>query len=512
MAALAGELGRLEESVALWKELLAARPRHEEALAALEDLYERLERWHDLAQHLRVRVQATVDRREIARLNDKLGAILGARLGDLTQAVASYKAVLDTDPRNRRALEALRDIYAAQGEGEALAGVYRRLVPLQEDAAGVKRARLELAEVLLRAGNKREATEQAKLAFDIEPHTADDLVKIEEIFRQSGAAQEGVRAAEARAALLAAQGGPAEAVPAWLAVAELWKGQKRTDAAAAALEKVLELDPPNRTAYEELRKLHSEAGNWRAFARICDAYAPQLPDPAEKLALLKEVAGVHEKKLGQKEMAFLAWCRALSEAPGDADALAAAERLAEETEAFDERGAVLEQVSEDARGMVKARLLLHLGKLRDERLDEAEGAEAAYRRALEADPASPEALEALTHLFKRRGRVRDLVITLEQKLEAAAGLDEKKAMLLEVAKLYDGEMSDVEEAITALRRVLELDGSDAAALAQLSAIYRREQRWQDLAQILSRARDRAGTDEARIGFQLQIAALYENEI
>ena len=512
MAALAAELGRLDESVALWKELLAARPRNEEALAALEDLYERLERWADLAQHLRLRVQATVDRREIGRLNDKLGLVLGTRLGDPSQAVQSYKAVLDTDPRNRRALEALRDIYAAQGEMDALAGIYRRLVPLQEDALGVKRARLELAEVLLRSGNKRDAVEQGKLAFDIEPHQAEELVRIEDIFRQAGAAQEGVRAAEARAALLAAQGGPAEAVPAWLAVAELWKGQKRTDAAAAALEKVLDLDPANRTAYEELRQLHADAGNWRAFARVCDLFAPQVADPAEKLAVLKEVAGIHEKKLGQKEMAFLAWCRALAEAPGDAETLAAAERLAVETEALDELGAVLEQVAEETRGMAKARLLLHLGKLRDEKLDDADGAEAAYRRALEADPSSPEALEALTLLFKRRGRVRDLVITLEQKLEAAAGLDEKKAMLLEVAKLYDAEMKDVEEAITALRRILELDGSDRAALAQLSGLFRREQRWQDLAQVLSRARDLAATDEDRIAFQLQIAALDENEI
>ncbi|HSD22085.1 MAG TPA: tetratricopeptide repeat protein [Anaeromyxobacter sp.] len=512
MAALAADLGRLDESVALWKEVLAARPRHEGALAALEDLYERLERWQDLAQHLRLRVQATVDRREIARLNDKLGAILGTRLGDLGQAVQSYKAVLDSDAKNRRALEALRDIYAAQGEVEALAGVYRRLVPLQEDAAGVKAVRLELAEVLLRAGNKRDAIEQAKLAFDIEPHAAEELVRLEEVFRAAGAGADGVRAAEARAALLAAQGGPAEAVPAWLAVAELWRQQKRLDAAATALEKVLELDPANRTAYDALRESHQAAGNWRAFARVCDVFAPNVVDPAEKITLLKEVAAVHEKRLGQKEMAFLSWCRALAEGPGDADALDAAERLAAETEAHEELAAVLEQVSEEARGTARARLLLRLGKVRDERLDDLEGAEAAFRRALEADPASPEALEALTELFKRRGRVRDLVITLEQKLEAAAGLDEKKATLLEVAKIYDGELGDVDEAVGALRRVLELDGADATALETLSGIYRREQRWPDLAGVLSRARDLAPGDAQRIAFQLQIASLYENEI
>jgi tetratricopeptide (TPR) repeat protein len=512
LAALAAELGRADEAVALWKELLSQKPRHDQALAALEELYERLERWPDLAQHLRLRISATVDRREVARLNDKLGWLLGAKLGDAAQAIQSYKAVLDTDPRNRRALEALRDIHAAQGDLEGLAGAYRRLVPLQEDAAGVKRVRLELAEVLVRAGSKQEAIDQAKRAFDIEPHEVEDLARIEEIFRAAGAAADGVRAAEARAALLAERGGPAEAVPAWLAVADLWRTHKRPDGAAAALEKVLELDPANRTAYDGLRELHSAAGNWRAFARTCDVFGPHLVDPAEKLAVLKEVAGVHEKKLGQKDMAFLAWCRALAEAPGEAEVLAEADRLAGETQAYEELAAVLEQVSEEARGSVKAQLLLRLGTLRDERLDDLEGAEAAFRRALEADPASPEALDALTGLFKRRGRVRELVITLEQKLEAAAGLEEKKATLLEVARIYDADLHDVEEAISALRRLLELDGGDTAALEALSTLYRREQRWAELTAVLARARDLAASEEARVAYQLDIAALQENEL
>ncbi len=512
LGALTAEAGRPDEAIQLWRDLLALRPRQEQALAALETLLEARERWTELAQHLRLRLSATVDRREVARLNDRLGWVMGVKLGDPAMAIQSYKAVLDSDPRNRRALEALRDIHAAQGDLEALASAQRRLIPLQEDAAGVKQVRLDLAEVLLQAGQRTEAVEQGKRAFDIEPHTAEELVRIEGIFGAAGAAADGVRAAEARAALLSAQGGPAQAVPAWLAVAELWKGQRRADAAAAALEKVLELDPASRPAYAQLRELHAAGGQWRDFARVLDLFAPQVTDPAEKLGILKEVAAVHEKRLGQKEMSFLAWCRALAEAPGDEEALAEAERLARETEAQEELSAVLEQVSEDARGMVRARLLLHLGALRDGALDDAEGAEAAFRRALEADPASPEALDALAGLFTRRGRVRDLVIALEQKLEAAAGLDEKKALLLEVSRRYDADLKDVDEAVAALKRILELDGGDPQAIAALAALFRREHRWGELAAVLARARDLAADDAARMGWQLQIAALYENEI
>ena len=66
LGVLATELLKLERGGRVhWKDLLAVRPRHEQALAALEELYERLERWKELAAHLKVRIQATVDRKEI---------------------------------------------------------------------------------------------------------------------------------------------------------------------------------------------------------------------------------------------------------------------------------------------------------------------------------------------------------------------------------------------------------------------------------------------------------------
>ena len=157
-------------------------------------------------------------------------------------------------------------------------------------------------------------------------------------------------------------------------------------------------------------------------------------------------------------------------------------------------------------------MLVHLGRVKDERLDAPEEAEAAFRRALEAEPGSSDAIEALGELFQRRNKVRELVITLEQKLKAAATLDEKKVTLLELARRYDQDLEDVDESIGALKRLLELDGADSDALEGLSTLYRREQRWSDLAGVLARARDLAQSDEARIAWQLQIASVLENEL
>jgi tetratricopeptide (TPR) repeat protein len=81
-----------------------------------------------------------------------------------------------------------------------------------------------------------------------------------------------------------------------------------------------------------------------------------------------------------------------------------------------------------------------------------------------------------------------------------------------MARLYDGQLKDVEEAVGALRRILELDGGDSPAIEALSTIFRREQRWGDLCGVLARARDLAADEPTRVAYQLQIAALHENEL
>ena len=512
LAEAAAALGRDAEAVDLWREVAKEKPRDDRALAALEGLLEKLERWPELADVLRARVPLAQDRREVVRLQEKLGQVLRVRLADAGQAVRSFQAVLESDPRNKKALESLRDLYAASGDREALVQVNRRLIPLQEDAAGVKRVRLELAQLLLAGGQRQEAVEQGKRAFDLEPHSAEDLSRLESFFQEAGAVAEGTRAAEARAALLASEGKTAEAVEAWQSAAGIWQSAGRGDAAAAALEKALALDRGNRATFDRLRALHAELGDWRSHARVTDLFLQEVQDKGVRARLLEELGEVHEARLGQKEMGFLAWCRAFQEDPASERARSAVERLAAETEAFEELAEIYEQVGEGLPGPQRARLLLRLGQIRDEKLDDPDGAESAFRRALESDPASLEALDALSALFTRRGRAPDLVISLEQRLEAVAGLEDKKATLLEIARIQDAQLHDVEEAVGALKRVLELDGGDSQALTALAALHRREGRFAELAHVLARARDLAPDAATRVSWQLQLAAVHESDL
>jgi tetratricopeptide (TPR) repeat protein len=422
MAEVAGRLGRPGDAVELWRETLRLRPQNEPALAALEALLEQAERWPELTEVLEARVAAAQDRRERVRLHEKLGHLAADRLADPPRAVRSFQSALEIDPRNRGALEALRDLHAARGDAEGVAQAWRRLIPLQEDAAGVKRARLALAEVLLGAGHRQEAAEQAKRAFDLEPHDAADLARLEAVLQASGAAAEATRATEARAALLSTAGDRAGAVAAWQAAATAWRSAGRRAEAAAALQKALALDPAGRATFDQLRTLHADAGDWRPWTQATDLFVSRCEDRATRVALLQELAEVQENRLGQKEMAFLAWSRACQDAPGDETVRAALERLAAETGSFEELVEIYEEACDALPGPLRARTQVRIGELRDQKLDDPEGAERAFRRALEVDPGSLAPLDALASLFERRGRARDLVIVREQRVAAVAGL------------------------------------------------------------------------------------------
>ena len=436
MAALADELGRADEAVALWKELLAARPRHEGALAALEELYERLERWSDLAQHLRLRLSATVDRREIARLNDKLGAILGTRLGDSARRSSRTRRSSTPIPRTAAPSRRCATSTRRRARPRPLAGVYRRLVPLQEDAPGVKRIRLELAEVAAprrqqargdRAGEAR-LRHRAARRRGARPHRGG----LPRGRRRRGRRprRRGARRAPRRGGR-SRRGDPGVARRRGALEGPEAPGRRRRRAREGARARPRE---PHRLRGRSGRSTPPPATGARSRGSATSSRRTS-PTPPRRSRSSSEVAGVHEKKLGQKEMAFLSCvprarrgARRRGACSPRSSGSPPRPRPSTSSARCSSRSPT-RRAGRCARGSSSGS-----ASVRDERLDDADGAEAAFRRALEADPASPEALEALTQLFKRRGRVRDLVITLEQKLEAAAGLDEKKATLLEVGE------------------------------------------------------------------------------
>ena len=102
-------------------------------------------------------------------------------------------------------------------------------------------------------GRREEALDAARRALEVEPHTVADLERVQALFVSLRAYNDAVRALELKVQVhLAAEEREQ-------AVADVFAGggpvararATSPSSAGGALEKVLELDPANRTAYEQ---------------------------------------------------------------------------------------------------------------------------------------------------------------------------------------------------------------------------------------------------------------------
>lgn len=506
-------LDDVEHSIALYRELLEKNPRNEQAFEALSRLLERGQKAEELRELLQWKLQFTVDPRELVRLNERLGRVLWQQLKRAEDAVPYFKAALERDARHRGALEALRDIFDELDKREDLVIVLRRLIPLQEDASGVKLIRIRLAEIISETARREEALDAARRALEVEPHQVPELDRLFAVFSKLKAWPDAVRALEEKVKVQLLLEEREAAAATGFEIVDIWRGPAaKAEMAGQALLRVLEIDPANRAAYEQSLELFTKLNDWRSYAQVMDRYLPNLVTDDEKVSTLRELARVQEQKLGARQVAFLQYCRALQLNPAHDEIREQVERLAEETGSYDELAAVYEEIAENVpRGPLAERLYLTLSRVQDTHLDDPDAAEASLRKILEFDPTNETALERLAAMFARRGRDKDYILSLEQKLEAAGSIERRKEILREIARVYDEQLQNPAEAENALVRALELE-PDLDTLSVLVALQKRQSNFAAVASTLLRMRDIAPTPEERSRLQVEVAQVYERDL
>jgi tetratricopeptide (TPR) repeat protein len=131
--------GTRERAILLLEAVLAAEPTNRDAILGLEQLYDEVGRYQDLAKLLERQLEATRDEREVTRLQRQLGLVRGTRLGEVDEAVRAWRQVLRKNPTDVDALDAMRAIYQSAERWEDLLAILKKLIPLQTDTRGVKR-------------------------------------------------------------------------------------------------------------------------------------------------------------------------------------------------------------------------------------------------------------------------------------------------------------------------------------------------------------------------------------
>lgn len=454
-------LDRPDDAIDVFIDLLDEEPDSVEAFAALERLYDKLERWVDLADTLRRRADATLE--EAARIDvlDRLAGVFADKLHDVHEAIAVHREILGTDPHRVESLDALEQIFREEAQWHELSEILRQKLasPLGDDDEVRDALEIQLAAVL------------REQLFEVD----EALVLYRSVLERSPGHPDAIAALEE------------------LSQDENWAAQVTDDLVAHYTDE-------------------------EAFERLVELYETrkmQVYDPAEKAELVEKIALVRRDGLVDFAGAIDAFAEAWKLEPQRGELLDQLLELVQSQQAHARLAEAYEDVLtavSDPDLMLDIRL--RLAELYREQLDDAVEAETHYREVLNLDEESELAYHALESMLIGQDRWLDFVELLERKFNVFISGDEQEArdILLRIATVQEEELSDAFSAADTYRRVLDFDPTDRTANAALSRIYRGQERWQDLAEHLRRRIGVVNDPDEAVELKQELADLQRTEL
>ena len=457
MAKLATErVKKPDVCIELWNEVIASDDGNPEALSALSVLYERSKEFDKLATILEKQAEITYDAAQKIQILNKLGTIYGDRLNNDEGAVAAWRTLLTLDPNDRKAQEALKKKYLALGRWDDLEVFYAETGKWDE---------------FIRVLEQQEAKE-----------TKSDA-KIGMLFK----------------------------------IAELWADKKqKSDRAAKAYEKVLELEPNNLRAAESLIPIYTAAGNAKLLANAIEVKLSHQENADDKLVLLREVAALYEGRVKEPQKAFDRYLSAFEIAPHDEQSSADAERAAKATQGWDRLiaayNAAIKTADDEGSRDLAIMLRLKLGRVLVTEVKQIDQALATYRAVYDADSENAEAIAALEALYRQTQAWTELLGIYEKKRDLATDPVDKKNINFEIAKLFENEVKDVDKAIDTYVAVLEEEPTDPTALGALDVLYGRLERWEPYVDVLRRRIELDNDEKSLIDLKFRLGSTLEKHL
>jgi tetratricopeptide (TPR) repeat protein len=255
-----------------------------------------------------------------------------------------------------------------------------------------------------------------------------------------------------------------------------------------------------RDALDLIERRARENKDWDAVIEVLLGRIEHAGDGPDRAQLLVQLAQTYETGLGDLRRAFEAVTTACQVAPEDNAAAQLAEKLAAATGGWADLVNEASEIAQMATDPTVASMWwARLGNWYSSKLDRADYALPSLRRALELDPKNRAAHSALADTQRKSGKWSDLADTLRAHAEVETDNETKVDLLIALGDLSENQLASTQKAIEAYQQAADLDDNSDDALAALERLYRRDEKWANLAKVLDRRAEicEAGGDTGR---------------
>ncbi|MEE9280381.1 MAG: tetratricopeptide repeat protein [Myxococcota bacterium] len=482
VARAAGDLPRVRGAAEAWKELETST----ESLSCLAELGRELgDEACERAALESLEALLADDPPERARTLARLGelALEQANPNALEAACHWYREALVVDPGEGVRCR-LIDLYRTAGQLPELVHELRvRLDALEGEEAIA--CRVEIARSLRELSDLGGAVDALWPAFEDEPARAETADLLEEVLAEQGRAEQlcevlGRRLAHEREAECR------RAVAERLATLLLDRRGRSADAAAVLRELA---DPSRDDVLEQLferalaaSSVHGERESWLR-SRESHVSGERQGDVLQRLAATQEEAGRRDEAIESLRRAHtLLTGEGRAQVQGRLLSLLRGVRSSQE-----QLDLLAELLDETENPEARATFLIERARIQTDDLDSPQQAIGELERAEQEGALGPAELGLVSSLYARAGAVAQQASALGALAEATDDRQERRQALLRLGALrLDGPEAarDLDEAETALRRVLELDPADGEAFDRLLALYDERLRSSEVCELL----------------------------
>ncbi|MGQ0504913.1 MAG: hypothetical protein ACT4TC_06295 [Myxococcaceae bacterium] len=404
----------------------------------------------------------------LARLCDRT-------LNDPTKAEASLRKILDFDPTNLGALEALEALFTRRK-------LHDRYVQVLEDkleVTGDITARQKILREIARAFDERmDDAVRADAALERSLQLAPTLETLQALIdlHRRGRRWKDVVAALGRARSL---GATSEDRAARRVEAASVQEKELNDVPAAivSLKAALEDDGTHAPAYAELERIYTALDRPADLLALHERQLAISDSNEERTALLRRCAALSETRQKNLGAADRYLETLIGIVPTDLEALRKLTVLKRTLNRHAELAAHTERLIPHVGKAEQIELLLEQGALLGGPLKQSERALTAYTRVLELDPRHRAAMSASADLQEKARNWPAALELVQREARVVTAGPEAASLQARMGRILDTQLRDRPKAKTAYQEALRLHGAHDEATEALLRIYQEEENW-----------------------------------
>ena len=385
------QMQQTEQAISYFQRALEVDPHFLPSLENLERIYSSRSQNRELVDVLQRKVPALKGASDVAATKLRVGQLYETSLSDPTRAAQVYKVVTEAEPAHLQALRGLTRVYETLEQWPELVTVLES----QLEAVSTERERID---VLMHLATLHEehflkadlAAQRLEQVLEIDPNNEEAYFKLERNYRKLRQWLDLINTYDRH---IAATHDRKTKVELFGAIAQVYSDEvEDAERAVDAYKNIVDLDDQNVSALEALAKLYDKLGEAGRSIDFMTRVADLTQDPKQRVEAFFRIGKALDEKQGDRVAAQERYEMALDLDQAHVPTLAALRQIAIDASDYEKAARYLDQEQSYTQSpRQRARLLVELGKLREEMLGDHPSAVLAWEAAYEADPENEDA-------------------------------------------------------------------------------------------------------------------------